>query len=794
MCNPLLAIRQIQRLVIFSTLVSVALGGGGCSVARHLPAGERLYTGAEVKIEADSLLTKTQIEAAKVGIETLIRPVPNSTLGGRPYRVGLYYLLGEPKKEKSFRGWFRKRFGEAPVLASRRALSANSLAITNYLHNEGFFRASASGELVENRHTAKAIYTVQLPPRYTIQEVRFVGKDSSVFSQQFKKTASISLLKTGNPYQFTTIEAERNRIERVLKREGFYFFRPDYLIVKADTNLHHHQVNLSVELKPDVTQIALKPYTIHEVYVVTDDGQLRGDTLAKAVQRRGLRIVDLNQTYRPRIFADAISFRHGMRYDSRQQDISLTRLVNLKNFKFVKNRFELLPRSDSALLDVYYYLTPLKRKSVRFEVSAVTKSNNLAGSQGNLTWMNRNAFRGAEMLRFAASAGLDVQIGGQRNTNINDFYRTNVEGELSFPRFVLPFYRMNPATNQTLPRTALTVGYEELTRRELYTQTSFRLNWGYVWRRNVEVEHTLTPVAVNIIRPRNINGEAFLNLLTDPFTKAQDLVRYFKILETPLILGMNYNLSFTPTPAAGSRHRWVVTAGIDAAGNLAGLLTKREEVNTDVFARKVFNTVFEQYGRFDGDLRYYYDVSPKIRWANRFLVGLGIPYGNSMALPQFKQYFAGGSNGIRAFRARSLGPGGYAPDSVTLSTFGYNSFGDVRLELNSELRLKLNQYLEMGFFVDAGNVWLYRNFEESGFVPEDNAFFDKDFYQQTAVGAGAGFRFTLPFVLLRIDLAMPFRKPWLPEGQRWVLNQTQFGSAAWRRDNLILNIAVGYSF
>lgn len=776
-------------------MIALSILLNSCTISRYLPDGESFYSGAEVRMEADSLAHKIQIEATKAAIEELIRPVPNSTLLGRPYRVGLYYLLGEPKKEKSFRGWFRKRFGEAPVLASRRALTTNSNVIVNYLNNEGYFRASVTSELVEKNHRAKALYNVQLPHRYTFGNVQYVAKDSSIFAQYFRDAAASSLLKTGLPYQLSLIEAERSRIERTLKREGFYFFRPDHLIVKADTNLGNHQVNLSVMLKPDVAQVVLKPYTIHNVYVIADNDQPRGDSLVTAQLQRGLRVVGFHDDYRARVFADAISFRRGVRYDSRQQDISLTRLVNLKNFKFVKNRFELLPRSDSALLDVYYYLTPLKRKSVRFEVSAVTKSNNLAGSQGNLTWMHRNAFRGAEMLRFAASAGLDVQVGGQRNTNINDFYRTNFEGELSFPRFVLPFYRMNPAVNQTLPRTTLSVGYEELTRRELYTQTSVRLNWGYVWRRNVEVEHTLTPVAVNVIRPRNINGEAFLRLLTDPFAKPQDLVRYFRILETPLILGMNYNISYTPTPkTTGHKHRWVLTAGIDAAGNAAGLLTKREEVNTDVYARKVFNTVFEQYGRFDADLRYFYDVSHKLRWANRFLVGVGIPYGNSLALPQFKQYFAGGSNGLRAFRARALGPGSYAPDSVTLGTFGYNSFGDVRLELNTELRLKLNPYVEGGLFVDAGNIWIYRDFEQSGYLPEEKAAFSAEFYKQMAVGAGLGIRLTLPFVLLRIDLATPLRKPWLAEGDRWVFDKTQFGNADWRRNNLILNLAVGYSF
>lgn len=768
---------------LFGTLFLLS----SCSVSRHLPAGESLYVGAEVKINLDSLVSAKQAKAVKASLVPLIRPTPNSTLLGFPYKVWFYYFLGEPKKEKSPRAWFRKRFGEAPVLASRRTVTANSTVVTNYLNNEGYFRSITTGELIEKERAAKAVYTVNLQPRYRIKDVTFVKNDSSVFSAHFYNTQKNTLLKTGNPYQFSTIEAERERIERELKKRGFYYFRPDYLIIKADTNLNSQRVNLYVELKPNTTQLALKRYTINEIYVISENGLLKSDTLAGAIRKRGLNIVNPANDYRARVFADAIGFRSNMLYSNEIHDISLSRLINLKNFKFVKNRFELLPRSDSALLDVYYYLTPLKRKSLRAELSAVTKSNNLAGSQLNLTWQNRNAFRGAELLRFSANAGIDLQLGGKkRSSNLRDYYRTSVEGELSFPRFVLPFYRMNPAKNQTLPRTALTAGYEQLSQKDFYTQTSIRLNWGYVWRRNTQVEHSFTPIALNIVRPRNIS-EALVDSISSPFLQIQDLLRYFNILENRLILGAQYTINYTPTPAPESKHRFVLNAGVDIAGNTAGLFAKKEDG-----VGIVLGIPYEQYARFDTDFRYYNDISPSIRWANRFIAGIGVPYGNSFSLPQFKQYFAGGSNGIRAFRGRALGPGSVKPDPASL--FGFASFGDIRLEFNTELRFKINSYFETALFTDAGNVWMYRNFENSFYLAEDNAVFTNQFYKQIAVGSGLGLRLTLPFVLLRFDLATPLRKPWLSENERWVLNQFDFRNKSWRQENLVLNIAVGYSF
>ncbi|WP_428666759.1 BamA/TamA family outer membrane protein [Runella sp.] len=775
-------------IVRFIRIIVLLLSFGltGCSVTKYLPANESLYVGAEVKMLPDSNVSAKTAKTVKSELEPLLRPKPNKLLFGFPLKVWMYYVLGEPKKEKSFRGWFRKRFGEPPVFASKRVATTNSLVIGNYLNNEGYFRSSATGELKEKNRKVKAIYNVTLRKRYTIQKIEFLKQDTGAFFKNFDLTQKNSLLKEGDPYRLIVIETERARIDQELKKQGFYYFRPDYLIIKADTNLNSHQVNLSMQLKPNTTQLALKTYFIQNIFVVTDNGMLSKDTLSGAVLRRGgLRIVDQENAYKPRIFYNSIGFRRGTTYSSELHDVSLSRLINLKNFKFVKNRFDLVPRSDSAMLDVYYYLTPLKKKTMRAEISAVTKSNNLTGSQVGVTWLNRNIFKGAEQLRISGNVGIDVQLGGRRNKYIRDYYRTSAEAELTFPRFVIPFYKIRPEKNQALPKTTFLTGFERLTQQGLYTQTSFKLNWGYSWRKNVEIEHTFLPIALNVIKPSNISEALIDSIFTS--SKPQDLFRYLTILENRLILGAQYNITYTPTPKPLSKNSFVITGGFDIAGNVAGLISKgRKEVGL------AFGIPYEQYARFDAEIRYYRDINPKLRWANRVLAGIGIPYGNSLSLPQIKQYFAGGTNGIRAFRARSLGPGSARPD--TTSIFFNLTFGDIRLEANTELRLRINKYIETAAFVDAGNIWMYRNYDESYYTPEDNAVFTNQFYKQLAIGGGLGIRIVTPFVLVRFDLATPFRKPWLPDNERWVFNKFDFGSKAWRKENLVLNIAVGYSF
>ncbi|GHB54054.1 translocation and assembly module lipoprotein TamL [Persicitalea jodogahamensis] len=777
-------------------LILLALAAGGCSVSKYVPAGESLYVGGSVEVIPDSAARK-QVSGLESQLEGMLRPAPNATLFGFPYKVWLYYWIGTPRKEKGFRNWFRKKFGEPPVLANQRVVTANAEILAAYMQNQGYFRSTVTGEIVENkkRPTATAEYKAYAKPRYYIDTVVYAVDDTiKQFNKDFlltKEAGRGSLLREGDPYRLDVIEGERSRVDRLLKEKGYYYFNPDYLIAEVDSTEGTHAVNIFLKVKPTTSQLALKQYYIGDIYVYADYNALSPDTMpAQAKMRRGLNIVDPKDNYRSRIFDDAIGFTKGSRYNSELHDVSLSRLINLNNFKFVKNRFELVPRSDSAILNAYYYLTPAKKKSLRTELSGLTKSNNLAGTQVDVSWSNKNAFRGAELLRLSSNVGVDWQIGGipegQTNRDVNNFLRFNVQGELSFPRFIIPFYHVNPATNQALPRTILTAGYETLTQGGLYTQTSLRASGGYSWRKNVEVEHTLTPFGINFIRPRNIS-EAFVDTIFNPQTSPRDVYRFVtQVLDDKLILENQYTISYKPTPGPFARDQIFLSGGINLAGNFANLLDKTVGGDDGRF----FDIVFEQFARFDGEVRYYRDLSPSLRLANRFIGGLGIPYGNSLALPQFKQYFAGGTTGIRAFRSRTLGPGNSIPER---SVFGNSQFGDIRLELNTELRIKFSQLINGALFVDAGNVWNYNEIEEYPYGQ-----FTKDFYKQVAIGGGLGLRLDFSFLVFRLDLATPFRKPWyqvLPTPRSpWVFDQINLRDKSWRQENLVLNIAVAYPF
>ncbi|ARK11989.1 BamA/TamA family outer membrane protein [Fibrella sp. ES10-3-2-2] len=784
--------KTIHSYQLVTLLCSVLLIQG-CNVAKKLPAGEKLYVGADFVLNTDSTITKDEKSRLKDQLSELARPRPNKRLFGFPYKVAMYYFIGEPKKETGFKASLRRRFGEAPVLASARGLTANSALMANVLENEGYFRSQVGGEFVDlNSYQTKARYTAQVPQRYLIDSVSFIG-DSTLVARAMFNASPRTFLKAGNPFLLDVLKSEQQRIADALKQRGFYYFLPDYVAILADTAVGNHKTRFYVAIKPDIPEAAKIPYYIRNIYIYpnytlrtarrdTNRAEAyRPEVINPADTGKSLRrffIVDSGRVFKPQLFNDVISLRPGRRYNSRAQDLSLSRLVNLGTFKYVRNRFEPVGRygRDSALFDVNYYLTPLPRKSVRLEVSGNSRSNNLAGTLLTVGWIGRNVFGRAEQLNLNATAGIDLQIGaaGRGVTN----YRYGADATLSFPRLVAPF-TIRYDRRQILPKTNISLGYELLQRDSLYNLSSLRASFGYAFRTSNRVEHSFNPININYVHSFNF-GPKFFEALSDPETSGP----FVRLIEDQLILSSLYTLNINSLPNANRKYsnRW--TLNVEPAGNLAGLFVKADSLDY----KRIIEVPFAQFFRVDLDSRHYIQLNKSLVWANRFFGGVGIPYGNSAELPFVRQYFVGGANSVRAFRPRAVGPGTFS--NVGSQVLFQDGGGDVKLEVNTELRAKLGSLFQLAAFIDAGNVWSYSDASTYGPGSE----FSKDFIKQLAIGGGVGLRIDLSYFLVRADLATPFQKPYLPEGQRWVLNQIDFGSRAWRRENLILNIAVGYPF
>lgn len=749
-----------------------------CSSKKYIPEGDYLYVKGEVEIETDTI-PEQYIKPLTEELEELLRPKPNAQyLGMRP-QLAIFNAVDSPRRENSLKGWLKYKIGEAPVLLSDVNREYNQNLLRNRLENLGFFNAEVTSDTSLSDWKAAVTYTATPGIIYRIHSVTF-ETDSNDLGKAIQLNKEKSLLVEGRPFNLNNIILERERIDNELKNLGFYYFSPDYLLVEVDSSAHDHQVNLYVTVKRETPEKAKQKYFINNIVIYPNDSGTRVTNNRNRIPRNATLykgeyyFVDPEYTFRKFSIARTMFFEKGEVYNRNDHSRTLHQLVNMGAFRLVKNDFVDVDTGKN-LLDVYYYLTPMPKKGLRIELLGKTASV-YNGSEINVNWMHRNVFKSAELLTLTVYGGFETQTGGNVSLN-SSFRRYGAELNLTFPRLIAPF-NWEPSRG-FVPRTYIRTGYEFLDRRSAYSLNSLRFATGYQWKENIQKDHEFAVLDLGYVQARNISADYRAQMDTIPALR--------HTIEPQFTFGPTYNFTFTNTMEAQRKHTFYYRGGLDLSANIYGLIKGANYSEGRVY--QLFNADFSQYIKVENDLRHYLKLGKNNVLASRAFLGFGYSYGNSAMLPYVKQFFAGGPNSLKAFRARAVGPGSMEPTYLDEDHIFADQTGDIKIELNTELRAKLFSIVHGAAFLDAGNIWL-QNSDPS----KPGAHFSNEFLREFAVGTGLGLRFDLSFLILRTDLGMPLRVPYRAKGDRWVFDEINFKSKDWRRHNLIFNLAIGYPF
>jgi hypothetical protein len=751
-------------LVLFFALLLAS-----CSVLKSVPPNDYLFTGGKVVADSGALN-----KSMRADLKKFIQPKPNSRFLGIPFKLMLYNAVKEPKKPRGLRYKMKYKWGEAPVLLSAVKASAIEKRIGDGLFNVGYLKTQVKTTVDSGKQKASLRFNVTTGDRYTIRNL-FYAADSSGILEALNRKQEDALIRKGDYFDLKKFSAERERLANLLKEKGYYYFEPDYLLFRVDS-LHQGEADLYITMKAETPDNAKKIWHIGDIKIYGNYSIEKDSVIMRQAGKdeKIFTIIDKKNNYKTSMYDRAVPIRQGQVYSTAMHSLTIERLMNLNTFRFVKIAFQ--PSADTTIptLNTRIFLTPAKKQSLRFELSGNSKSNNFLGSELSVNYRNVNLNRGAEILEAKLTGGFDTQVGGQQASS--NTYSLTGEVNLYVPRLV-PGFRINTMNNPYLPRTVITPGIEYVKRTDLYTFRSLRFSAGYIWKQGKAIEQNLKLIHINSIDPLTITPRFDSILANDAALKAS--------FEKQLIIGSKYLFQYNNTYRAQKLFTYAVDAGINTSGNLAGLLVKKQ--GDTVGAKKVLGIPLAQFIRLQTELRGYWRLSGILTWANRLIVGVGFAYGNSERMPYAEQFFIGGSSSIRAFRARTLGPGSYHTSS---SNYQANESGDVKLELNSELRYNMSRFVKLAAFVDAGNIWYRKEVADK----PGSGLRAGELLPETAVGAGLGLRIDASVLVVRFDLAMPLRKPWYRAGERWVLNQVNFGDRIWRKENLVLNIGIGYPF
>ena len=752
----------MKRLILYiAGLIFLA----GCSTTKHLPEGEILYTGQKPMIVLNRSETSVG-EIAMEEVEAALATAPNNSLLGSstiryPFPFGLWIYNGFQKYEKGFGKWIFNKFAATPVLMSTVNPDIRQKAAVNLLRDYGYFNGSVSYKTFidpKDSLKAKLQYTVNMRNPYFIDTVYYRG-----FSER------------------TTRIMELGR-RRSLISSGTY--QADTMIVP---NGH---VQMRLIPVPGMPKVAEKQFRVgrKSVYLLGKQGQEPNDSM----DYKGLTIhyynkppVRPNMLYRwlnyqgyrrKRQIQDSagIARQRSMQslYSLYRQTRIQERLASVGIFRYAEMQY--IPRDTafvSDTLDVRVIAALDKPYDAELDFNVTMKSNNQTGPGAAFTVTKNNVFGGGESWNVKLNGSYEWQTGKSSSSLMNS-YELGISTSLIFPRVVFP--RMGDREYDFPATTTFRLYADQMNRAKYYKLLAFGGNVTYDFQPKSTSRHSITPfrLTFNVLR----NPTAAFDTL-----RAENPALYVS-LRDQFIPAMEYTYTYDNASVRGKRNPiwWQTT--VASAGNLTSAVYRIFGKPFSEEGKKLFGVPFAQFLKLNSEFRYHYRIDKNQMIASRIAGGVIWSYGNATTAPYTEQFYIGGANSVRAFSARSIGPGGYPPETDRKYTY-INHVGDIRIEANIEYRFRMIADLHGAVFLDAGNVWLMRKDENR----PNGEFTLKNFPKQIALGTGFGLRYDLDFLVFRLDLGIGLHDPY-DTGKSGYYNIPKF------KDSMALHFAIGYPF
>lgn len=687
--------------------------------------------------------------------------------------------------------------GEAPVILDSALTEQTRHQLSKYLFSKGFFNNTVLDSVSLHKDKKKVTVNYILVPKspYTVNRITYQLDDPKLGELILNDTVH-TVIKRGMIYDTEKFQEERQRITNFALNNGYFYFENAFIKYDIDSNYNNRSVSAKVILKKFARQYSSSNdsliyvnhtrFRIENIYVITEPvaGNLREvpfkDTLT--VKKSSV-IFLLNKplAYRPSIIYNNIDIHKGQFFKKDTAEITYKALLGLGIFKNVTIQFLKSTESNSRL-DCYIVCVPLIKQSITAETEGINTSGNL-GVDGSLVFQNRNFFRGGELVEIKLQGAFiaQQQFNEDKDPNLNEIQNTfntlqfGPEATFSVPRAFFPFSLL-PFKKEMAPHTFVKTSINYQTRPEfsrVITDVDYGFN--FITHQN-RLKHDLVPFEVYLVRAKlDAAFTSSLATFNDAF-----LLNSFQDHITTL---SKYGVTYISKENTNTSKRAVSYArlNLQSSGNILRTAFKASDQKPDSLGRYlILGIPFAQFLRADIDFRIYIPIRKKSRVVYRVAGGIGKPLANLNVLPYEQSFFSGGPNSVRAWRARTLGPGGYDPRA---SSTRYDKIGDMLLEGNFEYRFHIIKSFNGALFVDAGNIWRLNKDEQ-----KPNAeFILNEFYKQIAIGGGMGIRWDLSFFVLRLDLAMPLRDPKYDELSRW-----RFDKRPW--NEMVFNFGIGYPF
>lgn len=642
---------------------------------------------------------------------------------------------------------FVQRVGQAPVIYNEDLVESSIDNIANHLEYQGYYGSKVESDINVKGKKVWVTYKVTLGKRFPITDISYTLPKHGEFTPEFLKD-TVKDIKIGDFLAESLLENESVRSSKFMRDRGFYNFNKNYYFFEADTLTRPGEALLNLTINEytrnedprDASPI--RKYYINEVNIAYPKS------------------LKINES----VLRDLTTLRPGQVYNEENVNATYSRLNALRIFSTVNIG---MTQKDTNLVDCSINLSQSKLQGIKLNVEGSTNSSGLFGISPQVSYYHNNIFRGGETLNL--SFLVNSQFKFNEPVRSNEF---GVSGSLSFPKFLLLPYSMFKGT---IPRTDINISYNYQDRPE-YIRNIISTSYGYNGSVKNKFFYQAYPLQLNVVKLSNLDEDFYNTLVNDPFLR--------NAYQNHFDLGSGLMLYYTTDASSVPESTYHYTRlQFDIAGNILSVFNPLMQKDSNG-SRMIWNTPYSQFVRAELTLgkTWIFGRSNVQSIATRFLAGAGYAYGNSTALPFEKHFYGGGSNSLRGWQARTVGPGLSQMDNSFVIP---NQTGDMKLEANVEYRFNMFWKIAGALFIDAGNVWTLRS---SGTGNSEESMFRWDtFGKSIAANWGYGVRLNLGFLIARIDMGIKIHDP--AREQRWVAPKYWL-----KRENFALHFGVGYPF
>jgi len=746
-------------------------------------------------LERSAVILEQATDAVREEVDAALAYPPNNSVFSSssarwPFPIGLWFYNRFVNSESRFGRWMFNSFATTPHTIATANPQLRTQVARNTLRNFGFFRGHVDHEIQPNDHNprkAKIAYSVYPGPLFRFGHIEYQNFSATTDSL-IRATADKSLLHEGDAFNVPNLDAERQRLSKLFRNNGFFYFKPAFISYRADTLQTPFTAHLQVRPRPDLPPQVNNQYKMGRTTITIlpyDDFRITDSLSLKDFDMRWS-----GDTRKPPLRFGAIRhylfYRQGSPYRADIHELIQEKLSGMGVFSNIQMSYAPHDTTDTcSILDVNIFGILDKPFDSELEAKVTNKSNGLLGP--GLSWgmSKRNAFRGAESLAFKVYGSYEWQTGVSATEGHNGLlnsFELGSTASLTYPRlrfFNLPFIRQMGRRAEATTTYQLDVDW--MNRAGFFQLLNFsgRLTYTYWNVRHRNLRHELTPARLDYTMLTH-RSQRFDSLMT------ANPALYIS-MRNQLVPSMAYTFTYTTVPhnarmAANSNlHTRTLILSAKQAGHIlngiyAAFGRERKERN-----KHLLGVPYAQFLRLTAEWREHFPVTLHSSIAARAYLGAVWSYGNSTMAPYSDLFNVGGANSIRAFGVRTLGPGRYHPAT---SGWSYvDQVGNLKFEANVEYRFPLVGALDGAVFFDAGNVWLMQPDESRPGAAIDAS----EFLNDLALGTGFGFRYNLDFLVLRFDIGVGLHAPY-DTGRSGYYNMPRF------RDSLGFHIAVGYPF